>query len=436
MALTILSFSAFIFSVVLFFYLPNKLFVEAGNGGFTVELIHRDSPRSPFYNPSDSLSDRVIQAVHRSNSRIDYFRISSKPSSVSPTSVRSEVVPNGGSYLMSLSIGTPPVEMLAIADTGSDLIWTQCNPCDGCYQQEAPLFDPVESSTYRNISCQSNSCQSLPQSSCSVSRSCDYSYSYGDQSFTNGVLASETLTFDSTERSTVKIPKIAFGCGHNNAGTFDSHGAGLVGLGGGPLSLISQLGSSIEGKFSYCLVPLQENTTSSQLNFGDTAVVSGSNVVSTPLISKDPNTFYYLTLEVIEFGEKNVKLPGGNGNIIIDSGTTLTYLETSVYDEFSSALKESINLKPAQDPSQTFDTCYEAGQEASLPDMTFRFTGANLILKPLNTFIQVSEGVVCLALMPMQDFSIFGNIAQQNFKVGYDLVGKKVSFAPTDCTKN
>ncbi|XP_058106241.1 aspartic proteinase CDR1-like [Magnolia sinica] len=401
MALTILSFSALIFSWVLFFLLPNKLFVEAGN----VELIHRDSPRSPFYNPSDSLFDCVIQPAHRSNSRIYYFRISSKPSSVSPTSVRSEVVPNGGSYLISLSMGTPPLETLAIADTGSDLLWTQCKPCDGCYNQEAPLFDPIQYSTYRNLSCQSNSCQSLPQSSCSVSRSCEYSYSYGDQFFTNGVLASETLTFDSTEINR-QNSKDSIRMRPQQCWNLQFQWAALVGLEGGPLSLISQLGSLIEGKFSNCLVPLQENTTSSQLKFGDTAVVSGSNVVSTPLVSKYPNTFYYLTLEEIEFGEKNVKIP------------------------------ESINLKPAQDPSQTFDTCYEAGQYASFPDMTFRFAGADLILKPLNTFIQVSEGVICLALMPMQDFSIFGNIAQQNFKVGYDLVGKKVSFAPTDCSKN
>ncbi|XP_058086449.1 aspartic proteinase CDR1-like [Magnolia sinica] len=415
-------------------------FVEAGRGGFSVDLIHRDSPQSPFYNPSDTLSDRVSKAIRRSSSRVDYFRSLLKSStSINTTSIQSEVLPNGGEYLMSLSIGTPPVKLLAIADTGSDLIWTQCKPCEQCYHQTTPLFDPSKSSTYRDLSCESNTCAALPQASCSDSRKCEYSYSYGDKSYTNGLLAVETLTFASSSRarSSIKIPKISFGCGHNNDGTFNSHGAGLVGLGGGQLSLISQLGSSINGKFSYCLVPLQKTTSSSQMIFGDSATVSISGVVSTPLIPKEPDTFYYLNLEAISIGTKKVEFPSvDEGNIIIDSGTTLTYLETSIFNKLESALKGVITLPPAEDPTRTLDVCYQLGSDAELPNMKFSFTGADLVLPPLNTFIQVSDDVVCLAIVASDSFSIFGNIAQQNIEVGYDLVGKTVSFAKTDCTKH
>ncbi|XP_058086448.1 aspartic proteinase CDR1-like [Magnolia sinica] len=427
-------------SFITFLHLSQNLLVEAANGGFSVDLIHRDSPQSPFYNPSDTIYDRLSKTLRRSSSRINYFRsLSKSSSSFNTTFIRSEVIPNGGEYLMSLSIGTPPVKLLAIADTGSDLIWTQCKPCEQCYRQTTPLFDPSESSTYRDLSCESNPCTALPQASCSDSRKCEYSYSYGDKSYTNGVLAVETLTFASSARarSSVKIPKISFGCGHNNDGTFDSHGAGLIGLGGGPLSLISQLGSSIDGKFSYCLVPLQKTTSSSQMDFGDSATVSTPGVVSTPLIPKDPDTFYYLNLESISVGEEKVELPSlEEGNIIIDSGTTLTFLETNTFSQLESALRAVINLPPAEDPTGTLQVCYQLGSDAELPELKFSFTDAVIILPPLNTFIQVSDDVVCLAIIASDSFSIFGNIAQQNFKVGYDLVGKKVSFAQTDCTKS
>ncbi|XP_077209907.1 aspartic proteinase CDR1-like [Tasmannia lanceolata] len=424
---------AILLSLSLFVSLRNE-FVEASNGGFSVDLIHRDSPLSPFFNSSDTFYDRVKKAVLRSNSRLERFRqASSSPSSVSPPSISSTVIPNSGEYLMTLSVGTPPVNVKAILDTGSDLIWVQCKPCDQCYPQNDPLFDPSNSTTYRNLSCQSTPCANL-EASCGVTNECEYTYQYGDNSFTDGVLASETLTFDSTSGRSVQIPKVSFGCGHHDDGTFDGNGDGLVGLGGGPLSLVSQLGSSIDGKFSYCLVPLTETSATSVLNFGDHAVLSGKGVVSTPLISEEIDTFYGLTLEEITVGNTSVKFPVESGNIIIDSGTTLTILLTSVFEVLESAVKDSVNAQPIDDPNGIFSLCY--GTDAEFPSMTYAFTGAELLLAPLNMFVEVAEGVVCFAVLPDDDFSIYGNLAQMNFKVGYDLVEKTVSFVPTDCTKN
>lgn len=102
--------------------------------------------------------------------------------------------------------------------------------------------------------------------------------------------------------------------------------SGVVGLGGGPASLITQLGSSIGSKFSYCLLPLSlESNRTSKLSFGDAAVVSGDDVVSTPIVKKDPIVFYYLTLEAFSVGNKRIEFGrssngGDEGNIIIDSG--------------------------------------------------------------------------------------------------------------------
>ena len=92
---------------------------------------------------------------------------------------------------MKYSVGTPLVQILGIADIGSDLIWLQCKPCNGCYKQIAPLFDPTRSRMYKEVSCSSSQCQSLKGTPCSGSEdsSCSYSMSYSDRSFSNGDLA-------------------------------------------------------------------------------------------------------------------------------------------------------------------------------------------------------------------------------------------------------
>ena len=209
---------------------------------------------------------------------------------------------------MKYSVGKPPVQIIGIADTGSDLIWLRCKPCSDCYKQRAPLVDPKRSSTYKKVPCSSSQCQSLKGTSClgSDDSSCSYSVSYGDRSFSNGDLAIDTLTLGSTTSRPVPLPKTIIGCGHNNGGTFNANGSGIVGLGGGAVSLVSQLDSSIDGKFSYCLIPLtSQGDTTSKLNFGSKVLVSGSGAVSTPIIPKDIDTYYYLTLEAISVGRKN-----------------------------------------------------------------------------------------------------------------------------------
>ncbi|KAE8711595.1 Aspartic proteinase CDR1 [Hibiscus syriacus] len=416
--------------------LPTLCLVDAQNGGFSVELIHRDSIRSPFYNPSETTSVRVTNALRRSFDRVNHFKLSS----VTTKAVEAELIANSGEYLMNISVGSPGFDVVAIADTGSDLIWTQCKPCSQCFKQEAPLFDPSKSSTYRKLSCNASQCNSLQGSSCSTDNTCQYSVSYGDTSFSNGDLAADTLTLASTTGQPMAVPKTVIGCGHNNDGTFNEKTSGIIGLGGGEVSLISQLGASIAGKFSYCLLPISETGNSSRLNFGSNAVVSGTGVVSTPLVKSSPDSFYYLTLEAISVGTKRIEFTGYStgsheGNMIIDSGTTLTLLPSDFYLELESAVDSHINATKVEGP-QGLSLCYEAQNDIEFPDVTVHITDADVKLKPLNTFVLVSDKTICLAFSSIQDFAIYGNIAQMNFLIGYDIGKQTITFKPTDCSNN
>ncbi|XVF42751.1 hypothetical protein PTKIN_Ptkin01aG0389300 [Pterospermum kingtungense] len=426
-----------LFSLVFSILVVSRLcLIEAQKGGFSVEIIHRDSPKSPLYNPSETTSTRVTNALRRSFNRVHRF----KQASVSTKEAQPDITASSssGEYLMSISIGTPPFDIAAIADTGSDIIWTQCKPCSQCFNQDAPLFDPTQSSTYTTLPCSASQCRNLDGNSCSSDNSCQYSISYGDNSFSNGDLATDTITLASTNGRPVAIPNTVIGCGHNNDGTFDEKTSGIIGLGGGDVSLISQLGESIGGKFSYCLLP--QEGESSKMNFGSNAIVSGNGTVSTPLTKKSPDTFYFLTLEAISVGSNRIKFTGSSlgtdeGNIIIDSGTTLTLLPEDFYSELESAVASQIQAKTVPGP-KGLNLCYEAKTDFAVPDITIHFTGADVKLQPLNTFVLVSDTVACFTFSPDPDFAIYGNLAQMNFLVGYDTEKQTVSFKPTDCSKN
>ncbi|CAA7061235.1 unnamed protein product [Microthlaspi erraticum] len=421
----------------------------AHHKNLTIKLIHRDSPHSPLYNPHHTVSDRLNAAFLRSISRSRQF--------TTKTDLQSSLIANGGEYFMTISIGTPPSKVLAIADTGSDLTWIQCKPCQQCYKQNTPLFDKKKSSTYKTASCDSKACHALSETEggCDESgNTCKYRYSYGDESFSKGDVATETISIDSSDGSPVSFPGTIFGCGYNNGGTFEETGSGIIGLGGGPLSLVSQLGSSIGKKFSYCLshTASTENGTS-VINLGTNSIPStpskDSAVLTTPLVEKTPNTYYFLTLEAITVGKTKLPYTAGDGlnggksskatgNIIIDSGTTLTLLESGFYDDFGAAVEESVTgAKRVSDPQGILSHCFRAGGKAlGLPEITMHFTDADVKLSPMNAFVKVSEDMVCLSMIPTTEVPIYGNMAQMDFLVGYDLEKKTVSFQSMDCSGN
>lgn len=353
--------------------------------------------------------------------------------------IQAAVHVGSGEYLVNLAIGTPPVPFTAILDTGSDLIWTQCKPCSRCYKQSSPIFDPSRSSSYSKVPCSSPLCKALPNSKCSVD--CKYLYAYGDYSTTQGVMASETFTLGSTS-----VPHIGFGCSDDTEGDGFNQGAGLVGLGRGPLSLVSQLGL---GKFSYCLSSI-DDTKTSPLLFGSLAKMNESfkaRVATTPLVQNPSHpSFYYLSLEGITVGGTLLSIPNstvvskdGTGGMIIDSGTTITYLEAPTYKLMKKAFIAQTKL-PVDDGSSTgLDLCFSVPSNDStveVPKLIFHFKGADLDLPPDNYMIQDSiTSLLCVMIMESKGMSIFGNMQQQNMQVIYDLEKEELSFAPVQCNQ-
>jgi len=65
-----------------------------------------DSPKSPFYRPTETHFQRVQNAVLRSIHRANYSRLDSSHD------VETTVIPSPGEFLMKYSVGTPPFQIL------------------------------------------------------------------------------------------------------------------------------------------------------------------------------------------------------------------------------------------------------------------------------------------------------------------------------------
>lgn len=423
---------------------------QTSSGSFSVRLHPRESLVRTPYREYKAL---VLARLGRDSARVDALasKLNLALNNVTRTDLtplRTEIQPEdlstpvvsgtsqgSGEYFSRIGVGTPAKQFYMVLDTGSDVNWLQCQPCTDCYQQTDPVFTPSSSSSYTALTCESPQCGSLEVSACRTGK-CLYQVSYGDGSFTVGDFVTETVSFGDSGA----VNNVALGCGHDNEGLFMGS-AGLLGLGGGPVSLTKQVKAS---SFSYCLVD-RDSSKSSTLDFNSAA--PGAESVFAPLVKNGKvDTFYYVGLTGMSVGGKTVSIPpslfqmdeSGDGGIIVDSGTAITRLQTQAYNSLRDAfVKLTPDLKSTSGVA-LFDTCYDFSSLSSVqvPTVSFQFTGGrSLALPAKNYLIPVdSAGTFCFAFAPTtSSLSIIGNVQQQGTRVTFDLANSRVGFTPNKC---
>ncbi|KAJ6732189.1 ASPARTYL PROTEASES [Salix purpurea] len=348
-------------------------------------------------------------------------------------------VVGSGSYIVTVGLGTPQKELSLIFDTGSDITWTQCQPCATiCYKQMEQIFDPSQSTSYTNISCSSSICSSLTSATgitpgC-ASSTCVYGIQYGDSSFSVGFFGAEKLTLTPTEA----FNNIYFGCGQNNQGLFGGS-AGILGLGRHKLSVVSQTAQKYNKIFSYCL-PSSSSSTGF-LTFGGSA---SKNSKFTPLSTiSASSSFYGLDFTGISVGGTKLAISASvfsTAGAIIDSGTTITWLPPAAYSELRASFRNLMSNYPLTSALGTLDTCYDFSSYStiSVPKIGFFFSsGIEVDIDVSGVFFASSISQVCLAFAGNSDAAdllIFGNVQQKTLEVFYDGSAGKVGFAPGGCS--
>ncbi|CAI8596647.1 unnamed protein product [Vicia faba] len=343
-----------------------------------------------------------------------------------------------GNYYVVVGLGTPKRDLSLAFDTGSDLTWTQCQPCAGsCYKQIDEIFDPSKSTSYYNITCTSPDCAQLLSATeinplCSR-KACVYGIQYGDGSLSEGYFSRERLTVTPTDT----IENFLFGCGQENGGVF-SGVAGLLGLGRHPISFVQQTSQKYDRTFSYCLPSTSSGV--GYLTFGsrDNNDVS---YTSSPTASH-AHFFYYIDILGITLNGTQLPISSSlfsSGGAIIDSGTVITRLPPTVYATLRDSFQKGMSKYPRAEPFSLFDTCYDLSgvEDLSIPQINFVLGGGVTVeLVVPGILYTVSSKQVCLAFAANRadtDLTIFGNVQQRTLEVVYDVGGGRIGFGSNGC---
>lgn len=363
------------------------------------------------------------------------------------------------SLTVSLSIGSPPQQVVMVLDTGSELSWLHCKKTP-----ITPLiFNPLVSSSYSAIPCSSPTCRmktrdfSIPVS-CDPKKLCHATLSYADSSSVEGNLATETFRIDN-----LNLPGVVFGCMDmsSSSNPEDSRTTGLIGMNRGGLSFVTQMGYP---KFSYCISGRDSNGV---LLFGEANLPWLKPRKYTPLVQMSTPLPYFdrvaytVQLEGIKVGEtilplpKSVLIPDhtGAGQTMVDSGTQFTYLlgpaYTALKNEFIKQTKGV--LRVLNDPNFVFqgamDLCYLVESTRTilprLPPVTLMFPGVEMsvmgekLLYKLEGVTRGKDQVYCFTmgnsdLLGVAAY-IIGHHHQQNFWMEFDLANSRVGLAQVSC---
>ncbi|KAL2930318.1 hypothetical protein RDABS01_035728 [Bienertia sinuspersici] len=348
-------------------------------------------------------------------------------------------------YVVTMTLGGK--NMTVIVDTGSDLTWVQCEPCNACYNQLEPIFNPSTSLSFKSISCNSSACRWLQDQAtgnsgaCAYSPStCNYYVSYGDGSYTHGELAMERLDLGKL----IHVDNFMFGCGRSNKGLFGST-SGLMGLGKSNLSLVYQTFHQFGGVFSYCLPSIDAGESGTLTLGGNSSAYRNTTPISYTKMVQNPQlqSFYMLNLTGIGVGGVQLEAPSfGQNTVLIDSGTVITRLPPSIYRVLKAEFAKHFSGYPTAPAFSILDTCFNLSsyKQVNLPTVKLHFEGnaeLNIDVNGVFYYVKSDASQACLAFASLRyedEIAIIGNYQQKNIRVVYDSKLSLVGFAQEKCS--
>ncbi|GLJ40180.1 hypothetical protein SUGI_0824110 [Cryptomeria japonica] len=396
----------------------------------SIPLMHLQAKCSPFRNNDSTWLTAVLESIKGDEQR---YRAITGAATTSFTTQEDAGVPlavKNGEYVINLGFGTPKQSFYTLLDTGSDITWI---PCDS-----GSLFDPSRSSTYKYLTCSSQTCQAFGSTPTCGNYNCSIKQTYGDGSQVLVLLSTDSLAVGSQS-----MPGFIFGCAKARTGLITST-PGLVGFGRESFSFVSQTANLFQKTFSYCI---PSSTSTGCLALGKSAL-SSSALQFTSLLTNSANpSFYYVGLNGVSVGEDRVAVPAmgqssGKGTII-DSGTTITRLAEPAYSSVRDSFVRHLSKFSRAASVSIFDACFNfPSGDVEVPQITLHFdNNVDVPLPPTNYLIRTSAqgSVICLALAaPPKSSSgsgesILGNFQQRNFRVVYDIPGSRLGIAPQSC---
>ncbi|XP_021732669.1 aspartic proteinase-like protein 2 [Chenopodium quinoa] len=367
---------------------------------------------------------------------------------------------SSGLYYAKMGIGTPPKNFYMQVDTGSDITWVNCIECTECPKRgyhgiELTLYDPKDSSTAQNVSCDEPFCLDVnggPFQVCRANESCSFAEFYGDGSSSTGYFMEDIVHYDQVSgdlQTTTANGSISFGC---SAGQYVDRGSpnadealdGILGFGKSNSSVIGQLASSgqVKKMFAHCLDGVNGGGI-----FAIGTVVK-PRVNTTPLMQNEPH--YNVNMTGVKVGNYTLNLPlnlyelGGKKGAIIDIGTTLAYLPEIIYEPLVIQIlsrQPNVKLVTVQDLYTCFK--YSESVDDGFPPVTFYFGGElSMTVYPNQYFFPVDD-FWCIGWQnsgrlsrDKKNLTLLGDLMLSNKLVVYDLENMVIGWTDYNCSTN
>ncbi|XP_073271614.1 aspartyl protease AED3-like [Primulina huaijiensis] len=423
-------------AIILFFPIAQCLTPECDtrDRGSTLQILHVNSPCSPFRTESPlSWEHSVLQMQSKDYARLQYLSSLVAGRSIAPIASGRTITQNP-TYIVRAKIGTPSQTLLMAVDTSNDAAFVPCAGCVGC--SSSAEFDPSLSSSFKPLPCGGPQCSQVPNPSCGVT-TCGYNTTYGNSAI------SSTLAQDNVTLATDSIVGYTFSCVRTSTGT-SLPAQGLLGLGRGPLSLVTQSNSLYQSTFSYCLPSYKSNNFTGSLRLGPNS--QPKRIKTSPLL-RNPrrSSLYYVNLMAIRVGRRVVNIPPSaftfdpttGAGTVFDSGTVFTSLVKPAY----TAVRDEFRRRMGNATISTlggFDTCYTV--PVTVPTITFMFSGMNVTLPQDNFLIRSTAGTTsCLAMAGAPDnvnsvLNVIASFQQQNHRILIDIPNSKLGVAREACS--
>ncbi|XP_052189398.1 aspartic proteinase 36-like [Diospyros lotus] len=360
-------------------------------------------------------------------------------------------------YFAKIGIGSPPNDYYVQVDTGSDIMWVNCVGCDKCPTKsdlgvELKLYNPRASSTGTWVTCDQDFCvETFNPTTCKVGEYCLYGVTYGDGSSSMGYFAKDNVQLDRASGNLQTTPmngSVSFGCGRKQSGQLGTSSQaldGILGFGQANSSMISQLASAgkVKKMFAHCL----DGTNGGGI-FAIGQLVQ-PKLKSTPIV---PNQAHYnVVLKALKVGHEVVQLPTGflgldvGRSMVIDSGTTLAYLEDDLYNPL---MKKILDAQPdlkLHTVEQQF-TCFQftGNVDDSFPAVTLSFDNSlSMTVYPREYLFRINDDVWCVGWQSggMQskdgkELNLLGDMVLSNKLVLYDLENQTIGWTEYNCSSS
>ena len=353
-------------------------------------------------------------------------------------------------YYTSLYLGQNKTRQVYILDTGSSITTSPCNLCESCGTHLNPKYSLKSNSQI--LSCNDNKCKISSASRCSNNK-CSFSIRYAEGSRLSGVYVEQDVFFEKInlgKNITNESFNIPIGCTTEETHLFKTQLAdGIMGLNNNENSFVGML---------YKLNVIKKNIFSLCFEHDGGYFSIGKiyeqyhyskNIQYVNLINKNFGN-YIINLKYIKIGEDKIDI---NNHAIIDSGTTMTYFPSSIFQEIMKIILDKCKISKKcgkLEKIQNFGYCTPIKTEEDINklvengwgNLTFIFdSDAKFIWMPKNYHYiyksKENEYHLCLGFDEDKRSTILlGTTFMHGFDFIFDKEQHRIGMVEANCTRN